>query len=69
MLIKRFAYYFRLSYWGTIYLDFLDTMPVFFFVVVVVFFFGLFVCFLEVSYMPLILFGCGLVLVLFGHVG
>lgn len=59
MLIKRFAYYFRLSYWGTIYLDFLDTMPGFF----------LFVCFLDVSYMPLILFGCGLVLVLFGHVG
>ena len=58
MLIKRFAYYFRLSYWGTIYLDFLDTMPGIFFV-----------CFLEVSYMPLILFGCGLALVLFGHVG
>ena len=30
MLIKGLAYYFRLSYWGTIYLDFLDTIPGFF---------------------------------------
>ena len=34
MLIKQFAYYFGLSYWGIIYLKNLDTMPGFFFVFV-----------------------------------